>query len=752
MKPNHYRRFFVVLLFLITTQINISQGQSKTQNKSFVPTRIETDFDISAQLTNPAWQQATPVYIAYELQPDPTAMAPVETSVKVLYSAQNLYIAFVANDPNPEKIRAQITDRDASFGNDYVGLILDTFGNSQQAFEFFVNPLGVQMDGFRTVTGGENISFDAVWYSDGALTDSGYVAIMKIPFKSLNFPEKNIQDWRAHFFRNYPRNARHQLNWTYVSADNPCFLCQAGTMENIKGIEGGGSLELLPYFLSYQSSTLDDPTNLSSGLDPEPIQVRVGGSMAYAPTSTTSLHAVINPDFSQIETDAAQIAINKSFALLYDEQRPFFIRGADLFKTSENLYYSRTINNPLAATKFTHQGTKYNIGWVTAYDKNTPFVIPGQFESDFVSSSLNSYVNILRGKYSFGSESYIGGLVTTRNQVEGANYVGGVDWQFKLADNYYLNGQLGYSHTKEISDSTLFNDKRILGQSDFDASLNGEQYNGSLINVAFSRNAKYYNFSLAYKSYSPTFQSQTGFINSTNSRAISARQTVSYYPATNWLSRGNASIFARWEYDFSGQFIERLISLRFTNRLAGQTRLTLGYKPLNDERFRGRHFKNVHQFMININSKPLEALMFGGELNIGRFIYRTDNPQLGKGYNLSAHVRLRLLASLQLRFNYSYSKLSSLDGVQEYFSGNIMRFTGNYNFSRQFSFRLITQYSSFSDGLQIYPLLYYKLNPFSKFYIGMTDYLNHLPGAEGFNDFKQTNRQFFVKFQYLIQR
>jgi hypothetical protein len=108
---------------------------------------------------------------------------------------------------------------------------------------------------------------------------------------------------------------------------------------------------------------------------------------------------------------------------------------------------------------------------------------------------------------------------------------------------------------------------------------------------------------------------------------------------------------------------------------------------------------------------------------------------------------------LEMSLSYNYSKLSAANGAEEYFSGDIYRLNGNYNFSQKLFARLITQYNSFNEQLQIYPLVYYKANPFTKFYIGMTDYLNHFdqPGPNGFSGFKETHRQFFVKFQYLIR-
>ncbi len=711
---------------------------------------IQQDFDITGSMQHPAWEQAEPVYIEHELQPNDQAPAPVETRVKVLYSDKNLYIGFISHDPDPGKIRASISDRDNSFQDDYVGVFLDTFNNNQQAYQFFVNPLGVQMDGLRTGNN-EDFNFDALWYSEASLSDSGYTAVMKIPFKSLNFPSKNVQDWSVQFLRNYPRSTRSQLSWTDVSLSNSCLLCQSGELQNLRGLESSNTVELLPYALAFQNSELSDPARPSSGLDNEPIDGRIGGSVSYSPSSTLSMDAVVNPDFSQVETDAAQIDVNESFALFFPEKRPFFMRGADLFETGADLFYSRMINNPLAAGKITQQSDSYSIAYLTAYDRETPFIVPGIYGSSLVRSDKEAYSNILRGKYNFGTESFVGGLLTTRNQVGGSNYVGSVDWQLRLADQYYFSGQAGYSATDEIDDTELFNNQREFGNSGYDAAFNGEQYSGTLLNAEFNRRAKFYNFGFSYESYSPTFQSQGGFINQTNRRQFGASQSLSYFPNTAWLSQGDISASGTWRYDFSGNFQERFVFLRASNTFAGQTQLSLSYLPVNDERFRGEYFTDMRRLMIGASTNPTDGLSLGVDFDFGKYVNRRSNPTLGEGYNFSAEATVKPSSRLQLDFSYSYSKLSPVDGPGTFYSGDVMRLTSRYNFSRSIFARLITEYDSFGDEIQLYPLLYYKANPFTKFYIGMTDYLRQFDENRGFDGYRQTSRRFFVKFQYLIR-
>lgn len=753
MKQAGYRFIFMfawLICVLLTPETGIAQIQ---QPFSYEPVEIEEDFDINGKMDDAAWTKAKPTLLQYQRQPNDQEPAPVETRVKVLYSTDNLYIGFESIDPEPVRIRANVTDRDGFFGDDYVGVILDTYSNNQQAYEFVVNPLGIQMDATRTANS-EDFSFDALWYSEASITATGYIAVMKIPFKSFNFPDRDVQNWAIQFIRNYPRKNRYQLSWTNVMMDNPCLLCQSGQLTNIQDIDRSNTVEILPYAAATHRGALLDPNNAESGFDNEKIHTKAGGSISYSPTTNSSLELVVNPDFSQIETDASQISVNETFALYFSEKRPFFVKGSDLFSTRENLYYSRTINNPFAAAKFTRATNRFSIAFLSAYDREAPFIVPGKERSSQVQTNLNAYNNILRGKYNLGEESHIGSLITTRNYEGGHNYVGGVDWALAVAPNYYFRGQAGYSNTKELDDMLLFSDPRTLGSSSNDAAFNGEKFGGTLLSAEFSRESKYYNFSFDFESYSPTLQTQTGFINNVDRRTIGFSQGLSYYPDNDMISQGSLNVSGNWRYDFDGEFQERFMFVRFNNKLVGQNDLNINFLPVNDERFRGQMFRNIYRGTISFSSNTYDSFSFGGSFEYGRNINRSQVPTLGVGYNISADATVKPTPRFRMTLNYNYSKLSEDGGGQTYYSGDIYRLNTRYNFTKRLFARLITEYNSFSEEVQIYPLLYYKANAFTKFYIGMTSYHTDFyddSANRSYWGFRQTQREFFVKFQYLIR-
>ena len=150
--------------------------------------RTSAEITIDGVMDEPAWQDATRVDLEYETRPGENIDAPVKTAVYLVEDGENLYLAFDAEDPEPEAIRAYLRDRDSAWSDDFVGVALDTFNDERRAFQFFANPLGVQMDTTNDdVNKREDSSWDALWDSAGRITESGFEVEMRIPFSQLRY-------------------------------------------------------------------------------------------------------------------------------------------------------------------------------------------------------------------------------------------------------------------------------------------------------------------------------------------------------------------------------------------------------------------------------------------------------------------------------------------------------------------------------------------------------------------------------------
>jgi len=709
--------------------------------------KIDGDLSLTGKLTDPHWNLATPIELRYEINPGENTPAPQRTFVRMLYNSNNVYIGFDCRDSNAAAIRAHISDRDKIFDDDFVDVIIDTYGDYQRAYEIVTNPYGIQGDLLMT-SSNEDASFDMVWEAASSINKDGWTAEIAVPFKSLRFPSVPVQKWAVEFIRTIPRASRVQISWTRIDRNNPCLLCQGGVIEGISGVESVTSVDLLPYVVGQESGQLDDETDPNSAFHNGNVKGRVGGGIRYAPTPDLAFEGVINPDFSQVESDATQISVNSNFALFYAEKRPFFLLGADLLQNQTQTFYSRTINNPLGAGRFIGKSGSFSFAYLTASDRNTPFIVPGEETSDYVATNLQSFSNIARARYDFGQEDFLGGMVVTRNTGPAHNYLGGVDWNYKFWENYYFQGEVFYADTKEVNDSSLFLNDRTLGSTGHDATFNGEQYGGSSSLLTLRRSARSYSFTLQYSDRAPTFEAQDGFVPNNDLRTGTLQQSFSFYPNNAWVDNWGVGLNSGLHYNYDGVRKESWGVPYVWANFKSQTNVSVTYLALNNELYEGFQFTNMHRGELSIYSKPASALTLQFDGWLGRFIKRSDPVDAGEGHTIDMTAQIKPTSQFELDLSYSRARLSSIATGELFYDGYIARAVGIYQFTSEVFVRVIGQYDEFNKAFDFFPLLSYKLNPYTIFYVGSTYSLSDFGDPFGF---RQTSRQYFLKLQYLFR-
>lgn len=747
----------IFVFFPIAAQADLdSTNQTKYVIKAV---KINNDITLTGRLTDPQWKLARQVEVNYEVQPGDNLPAKQKTTVMVLYNSNFLYFGFICKDTHPPEIRAHVTDRDNMFDDDWVMVILDPYMHHQRAYEFVANPLGIQGDLMRTGNN-EDATWDAVWSSKGALNDSGYTVEIALPFKSLRFPASSVQNWGVEFLRNFPRESRYQFSWLRLNLNDPCLLCQEGMLEGLEGLESTGGLELLPYAMGLESGEINDSNDPNSGFTNGPARGRFGIGGKYSPNPTLSIEGVLNPDFSQVESDATQISVNSTFAIFYPEKRPFFIEGNDIFNTTIQAYYSRMINNPLGAAKVIEKSGPLTLAYLGAEDRNSAFITAGEEESVFdnagdnsFSTSYRSFSNIFRAKYEFGAQSFVGALGTSRDffQMEPSgtnahNYVGGFDWNLFFDGNYTFDGQFLYSNTAELNDTSIVSDASHFGSTRFTKAFDGQEYNGTAFQADFVRNARTYSFRLTYRDLSPTFQAEDGYIFENDLRTLEMDHTVQFYPNTPLMDWWGIDLDSFLHFNYEDARKERWIVPTLFTQLKSQTQLSVNYLVVNDELYHSVNFFGAHRWNFNLSSKPSGAVSLSITASIGKFIYRADNTTLGNGHNITAELILKPTDQFSMTLDYSRSRLVDTTGNNLLFDGYISRLSAIYQFNDQIFFRLIAQYDQFEKAIEIDPLFSYKLNAFTIFYAGSTDNLTNYDDQFGI---RQTGRQYFVKVQYL---
>jgi hypothetical protein len=738
--------FFIVVCFLFHGT-DLSGRSIDTIKPEFRAVKIEGSPSLTGKLDDPAWLKAIPVELIYEVQPGENTRARQRTVAMALYDNENLYVGFRCYDSLPNSIRANLSDRDKLFSDDYVIVVIDPYNNYQRGFEFAVNPFGIQGDLLAMGGGSEDPSYDMVWQSAASIDSLGWTAELAIPFRTLLFSPGDIQTWTINLFRNLPRNNRYILAWTPLDRNIPDILSQGGKLTGLEGIKPGRSLEFLPYIMSQQTGTRSDPADPGSVMNHGKIKARIGGGVQYSPGPDMSINAVINPDFSQIESDADQITVNTTFALYYPEKRPFFMAGMDLLQTP--MYYSRTINNPIFASKVNGKTGKISYLALTAWDRNTVVTVPGEEESNTIRTGKESFAGVGRLRYDLGNENFFGALFLSRNFSDAHNYLGGLDWNFKFWKNWYWQGEVFLSATREINDTLLFRSGREFGSTSYDADFNGEDYLGTGMHLSLSRRGRNYSFNLTQNNFSPTYQTYNGMFPEVGGRSTYMFHRYTIQPNRNILKKATLSLNSMLTNNYDGVLKDFTLQPGFSMELIGQTQIQVNYIPLSRQRFRNVFFDDVTRAQMSISTIPVKGVNLQFEGEFGKSIFRTATPQIGRGYNISSSVELEPFSRLKTEFTWMHARLDDNDHDINFYKGNIFRNLTTFQFSKLFFLRNILQYNTFSNTFSIYPLITYKFNAFTMFSAGMTrDLLDY-----NTNDysFRTSGYQYFVKLQYLFQ-
>jgi hypothetical protein len=707
---------------------------------------------VDGNLDEAAWQASARATNFAETNPGDNTRPPIDIETWTAYDAGHIYFAFRIYD-DPKAIRQTLTDRDNIWQDDYVGVILDTYGDNAWSYFLAANPIGIQGD-TRIVNGGdEDLGFDVVFQSSGRITDTGYQVEMAVPFRSLRFPSRDVQTWKLNFWITRPRESRNTYSWAAISRDDPCWLCQMGAISGLQGIQPGGKLELLPALTGSQSSTLADAANPRGGLDSGRLSADPSLGLKYSFSPNLIADLTLNPDFSQIEADAAQVDVNTTFALFFPERRPFFQEGSDLFNTTINAVYTRTINNPLTAAKLTGRSGRTSVGYIGARDRDTPFVLPFE-EGSGTAQARESVSNILRAKQTFGSSSYVGALITDRRLDDGGSgSVVGLDGTFRLSQKYSLEWQAVGSRTVEPNNPDLYRDERTFGDENHTGTFDGEQFNGYAAYASLERDARHWNFDLDYWATSPTFRADNGFVFQNNWQRVILFQMYTFYRENGFVERIMPDVLAGYDWNFDGQRKDEYLWLGLRTRMKGQTFVGVRTLVVSNEVFEDIDFRGLRRVNAFVESNFSKAVQLGGFVSRGRAIARNlSTPEMGNNLDVELFGTIRPTERLRIEPTFNYSQLHTLDTDEEVFSGYIARARTSYQFTRRLFLRLVTQYNDFSERFDVDPLITYRINPFSAFYLGSTHDVQDFGRQDGTPiGLRQTDRQFFFKFQYLVR-
>ncbi|MFQ6613109.1 MAG: DUF5916 domain-containing protein [Fidelibacterota bacterium] len=745
----HLKLTLTAVTFILTDPLTAGNPSNPSLDILVNPileiSKTQSEIRVDGELNDAGWQGATSTDMFLEFQPGENVKPPVDTQVMVTYDDDNLYVAFLAFcDPN--EVRASYQKRDEPWGDDFVAIVLDTYGDATSGIMIASNPFGIQMD-TKNNGNNEDQGFDVIYESRGKITADGYQVEMAIPFSSLSFPKGEEQNWRVSFYRSLPRSIRHQIIWGGLDLNNPCWLCQLGYLKGLQGLKHEKAVEFLPALVGSQASDLNEKGQLINGTPGGEVSLGI----KYGFSSNIIGELTLNPDFSQVEADADQIDVNTTFALFYPEKRAFFNEGSELFNTWIQAIYTRSINNPLAAGRVVGQAGKNAFSFLTALDETSPFIIPAE-EQSYVATAGRSVSNIFRYRRSLDESNFIGALVTDRRLEQGGSgTVAGVDTRYRFNDMYQVELQTLFSQTAEPNDSLVASEESFKGGHDY--TFNGEQFSGNALEVEFSRDTKVWELEAGYNHKTPGFRADNGFITRNNTRRAYLSTFLHIRPngriVSEVLGGGGTSVMR----NFEGETKRRNMWVWMNVVLPRQFRVNLNGQYVPFERFKDTIIKNQANLSINIQSQFSKKLMFGFGGNSGRELTRfLDKPENGAIRNFWFWGQFKVTDKFIILPEYNYSEMKALSHTETYYSGYVARLKLNYQFNHDLSFRLVGQYNDFDRDFDFQPLLSYQPSPFTIFYIGASQDMEvdrFTPAA--LRDGRTLERQYFLKFQYLFR-
>lgn len=744
------RNTIIVLICCILTTLGFA-GEVvalglKCQDGATKPLRIpKTDCAIilDGQLNEDFWDTALTLPLKYEVSPGENTPAPVRTEVLLIYTETSIYIGFRCHDPEPKAIRARLSDRDHDPGDDYVGIVLDTFNDERRSYALWSNPLGVQEDAILT-NEDYDTNWDTLYETKGHIADWGWSLEMKVPFRSIAFQRaEGVQVWGFDAIRNYPRSNFVQIRYCPIERGNNCELCRKAKIEGFEGVRPGRDLELNPTVTYVKTDARSDFP--SGHFETTKNEAEFGFTGQWGVTPSINLAATLNPDFSQVEADAWQLDINENFALSYNEKRPFFTESADLFKTELDAVYTRSIRDPSLGFKISGKEGENSFGGFIVRDEVTNLIFPGSQNSRGSSLNDQAWSSVFRYKRDVGEKYTLGALFTGREGSEYHNRVFGLDGEFKFTTKDKISTQLLYSNTgypREIA--TRF------GQPP-------NAFSGKAFKLFYYHGSRSYSLLARYEDIDATFRADLGFIPKVDFRHYQIGADYRIWNTSKGL----------WEVFLLGggyHHYENQVGNPLKKEAYGFL-LFRGamHSGVNLMSYKTREFYNGREF--NLTEGVLETWIFPSSkyslMLFSRFGGRIDyaHARSGRRLRINPSIALTPGSRFSLAADHTFERMSVDDG--RLYSANVTQLTAKYQMSTKAFIRAIAQYVDYdyNAGLYAFPLdpkyrhlfcqllFSYKMNPRTVFFFGYTD--NYFGNQD--YPLTQQNRTFFIKIGYAWQ-
>jgi hypothetical protein len=636
------------------------------------------------------------------------------TNVWIGYDESAIYFAFRCFDAEPDRIRSTISRRDSVWNDDWVGVSLDSSRAGQIAYHMFVNPSGIQMDALQSAN--EDTAPDWVWQSAGRVDTDGYVVEIRLPLESIRFRGGSDVRMGMLFFR---RNSRLGISWSWPAMAPGEWVFEAHAPVGFGELHQPRLLEVIP------SATYARNERRAAGAAWQNADSKgdFGASIKYGITSTMTLDATVNPDFSQVESDAFEVEVNNRFPIFFSEKRPFFMEGLGLFNlagtggdsTMRTAVHTRRIVDPSAGIKLTGTAGRYTFATLTAPDAS-------------VAPDAHKLFTIARGVRNFGEGQYVGALVTDTEYQSDYNRVIAADFALKHGDRFRWNG------------NAIWTGSALPGR---------DPTSGAGAQLSYSYETRRVGISGQVEHYDRGFRMDTAFVNRVGLTRGWQYQGLSFYPSEKrfpWLKRVNPFLWVQSGEDRvqGGSELWVLPAIRFNFTRQGYLRLDVmrGHETFAQRRFVvGRAFADG-------GAQVKRWLNVGGSFNQGPSVfYDPVDPFQGERRSMNLRAGIQPNSRLNHNVSYTFVHFERRDTGATVFDVHVVNLRNTYQFTPRFLLRAITQYDSSRRRVLGDFLASWELMPGTVVHGGYGSLWERLEQ----DPYRPTARAFFFKASYLAR-
>ncbi|MGJ8684377.1 MAG: DUF5916 domain-containing protein [Nonlabens sp.] len=310
----------------------VQQDTTIIKRKSYRATRITKAPKIDGKPFEKVWDGVTTGSNFIQTQPvnGTPERETHKTEFKIAYDDTAIYVAGFMYDNDPESILRQFSQRDRVFEQaDLFGFFVNTYNNQINQTRFYATSANALGDAI-TEGNRQDFSYNVVFISNVSFDERGWYVEMKIPYRTLRFPEQEIQDWSFQIYRSI-KSLNEEYTYNFIDITTGTGTQYDALLTGIENIDPPLRLNLYPY-VSTIHNRFDgiESTSFNAGMD-----------LKYGINDAFTLDATLIPDFGQAAFD--QVVLNLGpFEQTFNENRAFFNEGIDLFRKGD-LFFSRRI-------------------------------------------------------------------------------------------------------------------------------------------------------------------------------------------------------------------------------------------------------------------------------------------------------------------------------------------------------------------------------------------------------------------------